>query len=279
MTIYVEGSFDVDIYCDVNGQWVSGHGDSPIEWSFTQSKIKASEQGLKTWSVKRQDEQLFSEEKDQAEWGRLQFTASGDVQHESGRSADLRRRFARTGTLQNENDGRFRQIMEDEPVFAFAKSFKLSNAKSSNSPNSDSVLFTISHVQDLVTQYASERGLTQMFPLWKSWFHDDEELIDFHYHDFDHAKALAANYWNSCASTHTSPVPTITLTLSLFPLVRSWARLASRARQRIHYCFSKRSHQMETAKLSMSSFQHSHSFCTPIPDGPLICSSHYSNTN
>ncbi|KAJ4304819.1 hypothetical protein N0V90_000347 [Kalmusia sp. IMI 367209] len=194
LTVYVEGSFDVDIYIDINGQWVSGYQDSAIEWTLTQQKAAGAVEGLKTWAVKRREQKIFNEEKDQAEWGQLHFTAPDDVRHESGNSAELRQRFARTGTLKNDNDRRFRPIMEDEPVFAFSKSFQLSKSASSDSPGSDSVLFTISHVQDVVTQYASERGLTQMFPLWKSWFHNEEELISFHYLDFDNAKALAANY-------------------------------------------------------------------------------------
>jgi hypothetical protein len=33
-----------------------------------------------------------------------------------------------------------------------------------------------------------------MRPLWKSWFPKDEKLIQFHYHDFSTASALASNY-------------------------------------------------------------------------------------
>ena len=41
---------------------------------------------------------------------------------------------------------------------------------------------------------ASARGLTFMRPLWKSWFPQDAELVQFHYSDFAEAKALASNY-------------------------------------------------------------------------------------
>ncbi|KAJ4360907.1 uncharacterized protein N0V89_001476 [Didymosphaeria variabile] len=192
VTVYVEGSFDVNIYMDVNGQWVSGFSDSQIDWALSQQKASGDIEGLKTWTLKRRDQIVFAEEKDQAEWGQLHFTAPDDVRHESGASEKLRQRFARTGTLQNEVDGDSpRAINKDEPVFAFSKSFELGN---STSPGSDSVLFTISHVQDEVTQFASERGLTRMLPLWKSWFHTEKDLLRFHYLDFANAKALAANY-------------------------------------------------------------------------------------
>lgn len=80
--------------------------------------------------------------------------------------------------------------MQEEPVFAFAKSFNLKNSSSL----SDSVMFTIAHVQDPVVQFAAARGLTFMRPLWASWFPGVEELLSFHYMDFHNAFALASNY-------------------------------------------------------------------------------------
>jgi hypothetical protein len=123
-----------------------------------------------------------------------------DVRHESGTSALLRQRFSRTGTLQNENDNHFRGIMDQEPVFAFAKSFHLnltsksSSSTPSNSPQSDSVTFTIAHTQDPVVQFAAARGLTFMKPLWASFFESTEKLLAFHYLDFRNANKLASNY-------------------------------------------------------------------------------------
>ncbi|KAB2108889.1 putative glutaminase [Alternaria gaisen] len=197
LSIHVQGSFDVNIYVDVNGQWVSGKRESLIEWGLFQHVAPGLNDRLKTWQVKRQVEQLFTETNDQPEWGQLHFTGPVDARHESGTSALLRQRFARTGTLQNEVDGNFRGVMDEEPVFAFSKAFKLANsstAASSSGSNSDSILFTIAHIQDPVTQYASARGLTFMRPLWKSWFPQDDKLIQFHYGDFAMASSLASNY-------------------------------------------------------------------------------------
>ena len=112
------------------------------------------------------------------------------MRHESGTSGLLRPRFARTGTLQNTIDDDFRGIMQEEPVFAFSKSFHLSNSSSL----SDSVMFTIAHIQDPVVQFAAARGLTFMRPLWASWFPSVEKLLSFHYMDFHNAFALASNY-------------------------------------------------------------------------------------
>ncbi|KAL1296952.1 hypothetical protein AAFC00_004555 [Neodothiora populina] len=204
LSIYVTGSFDIDVYVDVNGQWVSGDRESEITWALEENDAEEKAKKLKTWTVKRRDELLFTENGDRAEWGTLRFTGPADVRHECGTSALLRQAFSRTGTLQDQVDSDFREIMDEEPVFAFAKSFKLaSNSSDLNTSKSDvtsdSVLFTVAHIQDPVTQYASARGLTNMRPLWKSWYYTDEELTTFHYHDFKQASALAQNYSDQLA--------------------------------------------------------------------------------
>jgi hypothetical protein len=176
----------VDIYLDVNGQWVSGNRGNKITWSFENTALGGPAEQLKTWKIQREEQQLFTEFNDRAEWGSLYFSAPWNVNYEAGTSAHLRQRFARTGTLQNEVDHRFRGIMEDEPVFAFSKSFNLNGT--------ESLTFTIAHVQDPVVQFASARGLTFMRPLWMSYFFEVTKLLTFHYLDFDHAKELANAY-------------------------------------------------------------------------------------
>ncbi len=74
MTVHVSGSFNIDIYVDVNGQWVSGNRASEIVWEFSQQEL-AEDKGLKTWKIRRETEQLLSEWHDQAEWGTLHFSA------------------------------------------------------------------------------------------------------------------------------------------------------------------------------------------------------------
>lgn len=83
--------------------------------------------------------------------------------------------------------------MDEEPVFAFAKSFHL-NSSLSSGPSTDSVMFTIAHIQEPVVQFAAERGLTFMRPLWSSWFPSIQKLLAFHYMDYHSAFKLAGNY-------------------------------------------------------------------------------------
>ncbi|KAF3934547.1 hypothetical protein ABW19_dt0208723 [Dactylella cylindrospora] len=105
----------------------------------------------------------------------------------------MRQRFAAGKSLRNVVDTRFRSVMDSEPVFAFSKSFSLSsNSSESSTPKHASAIFTISHVQDPVTQFYSARGMTHMRPLWKSYFEDDFDLIHYHYHDYDSVTEEAA---------------------------------------------------------------------------------------
>lgn len=193
LTVHVKGSFNLDIYLDVNGQWVSGNRGSKIEWDLHESHEKNARK-LKTWRVKRSNEELFTERQDRAEWGTLHFTGPAHANHECGTSGLLRQRFSRTGSLKNEIDDSFREIMDEEPVFAFSKSFNLSGSGYADDVVEESILFTITHIQDPVTQFASSRGLTMMRPLWMAYFFTNDALISFHYEDFKHAFALALDY-------------------------------------------------------------------------------------
>ncbi|KAL8706596.1 MAG: hypothetical protein Q9225_007934 [Loekoesia sp. 1 TL-2023] len=74
LTVHVKGGFNVNIYVDINGQWVSGNRGSRIVWELDQRQLGDSNKGLKAWKIRRETELLLSEERDQAEWGTLHFT-------------------------------------------------------------------------------------------------------------------------------------------------------------------------------------------------------------
>jgi hypothetical protein len=68
LTVHVSGSFDIDVYIDLNGLWVSANRGNEIVWELSHSQTSSSK-GLKTWKVKRRVEQLLSEDADRGEWG------------------------------------------------------------------------------------------------------------------------------------------------------------------------------------------------------------------
>ncbi|KXJ92772.1 hypothetical protein Micbo1qcDRAFT_145838 [Microdochium bolleyi] len=193
LNVYVEGSLDVSIFIDINGEFVSGHRDSQITWDFTKTKGSKHAKPIKTWSFTRKTEQMLTEAWDKAEWGTLHFSGPDDIEHQSGEISSICREFAETSSLKNHNDEAHRGIFEQEPVFAFAKTFKLAK-KAGNGTASDSALFTMALVQDPVIQFASARGLTMMRPLWASYFSSVEQMLEYHYNDFETATHLAENY-------------------------------------------------------------------------------------
>ncbi len=153
IVIYVNGGFDIDIYIDINGEWVSGDNNE-ITWELANTHLPddPNARPLKTWQIRRAEEQLFTEIRDRGEWGTIQFTGPPDVTHEAGSSALVRQRFSRTGTLQNADQGGFRRILDDEPVFAFSKSFKLNETTTISATPTENVMFTIAHIQDPIVQ-------------------------------------------------------------------------------------------------------------------------------
>ncbi|KAF3491576.1 glutaminase [Arthroderma uncinatum] len=201
VTVHVEGNMNVNIYMDMNGEWVTGDRGSALVWKMENIVDAKKEKALYQWQVSKKTEQLLTEYQDRSEWGSLHFLAPQGVRYESGTSMTLRTRFARTGVLQNMNDERFRTVMDDEPVFAYAKPFILNGTD--DKPNvdiiNDEVTFTIAHIQDPVVQFASARGLTLMKPLWKSWFPDVKSLLYFHFFDFNKAKTLVYKYSDQLA--------------------------------------------------------------------------------
>lgn len=209
LTVHVEGTFDVNVYIDVNGEWVTGNRDNDIEWRLehAEPKSEAAHKApeIKSWKIQRRTQQILSEFADRAEWGTLYFSGPSHVDHQSGISANLRKHFAQTGTLGNTVDDKFRRVMDEEPVFAFAKSFRLTSGGSFDPGDGrprqsmadikkDSAMFTFALVQDPVVQFAAARGLTQMRPFWMASFTTGVDMVRHHYLDFDRASALAGNY-------------------------------------------------------------------------------------
>lgn len=116
--------------------------------------------------------------------------AAQDAKWEGGSAVDTRRKFARESRLSNSKDDNFRNIGDNEPVFAFHQAFKLGSSGAKNA----STLFTIAHIQDEIIQFASARGLTLMRPLWKSWFLEEAQVLMFHYGDYKTAVAQSTDY-------------------------------------------------------------------------------------
>lgn len=188
-TIIVEGSTKVNVYSDVNGEWVSGNPDSKIHWDLGDVAQPSTRSSSKSWQVSRDEQQLFTETRDRSEWGTLYFTGPALAYHQAGSATSLRQRFAETGQLSGDVSKSFRRINENEPAFAFSMPLNPSSGTGVATAQ-----FTIALVQDPVVQFAAARGLTLMRPLWSSFIPDPSEMVRFHYADFHAASKLSTNY-------------------------------------------------------------------------------------
>ncbi|KAJ5386597.1 hypothetical protein N7509_009138 [Penicillium cosmopolitanum] len=194
VTIDVRGDTNVNVYMDIDARWVTGDHGTKINWAWDTINVQdktSKSPALQRWQIRREQELHLSEIRDRAEWGTLHFTGPANARFQSGEAAKVRRSFAKTGSLTNENDDDFRSIDDRSPVFSFSQSFNLGH---SAKKSSESVTFTLALIQIPVVQYAAARGLTMMRPLWESWFPTTEELLTFHYNDHAVAASLASNY-------------------------------------------------------------------------------------
>ncbi|KAL9056808.1 MAG: hypothetical protein Q9162_002679 [Coniocarpon cinnabarinum] len=195
INVEAKGSFDVALYMDVNGDFVSGDPSHHISWYL--QTVEFDENGaLWTWQIQRRFEEPFVEYYDRSEWGRLHFTGPPDAKYECGDSHHVRQAFAKHNGLRDRFERNYRGIRDNEPAFAFSKTLHLSSADA----NKSETLFTIAHIQDEIVQFASERGLTLMRPLWKSWFSSEWALLMFHYLDYHTAARQARAYSSRLAA-------------------------------------------------------------------------------
>jgi hypothetical protein len=91
--------------------------------------------------------------------------------------------------------------MNEEPAFAFAKHFDLSNS----TEREQSSLFTLAHIQDPITQFSGEEGRKAMRPLWIEKYKSVSDLLNFHYDDYATAYALGQAYADK-VNTHARQV-------------------------------------------------------------------------
>lgn len=120
-----------------------------------------------------------------------------NVYYQAGLSSKLRKRFARTGYVENTQEKKFRGIMDDEPVFAFVKHFPLGSQSRRGKVTKvikDSVLYTLTYIHDPTVKYASSKGHKEMPPYWSHYFNSAHDLLRWHYQNFERATAQSRAY-------------------------------------------------------------------------------------
>lgn len=159
-------------------EWASGDRASVAQWDYGVAENVAYHK------IFKQTPAVFSEARDQAEWGNWYFAtdASDSLTYQSGSDVNVREAFARDGRLKNEKDPNFRPINQDWPVFGYA--VNLGDVGS----ETKSALFSLGVCQEEPLQFASAEGYGPIQALWKDFFPDDLAALTFFHKDFGTAQ-------------------------------------------------------------------------------------------
>ena len=149
-------------------EWVSGDRTSTAEWAYN-----TTSDGIAYHQVYKQDQYLFTENSNQAEWGYWYWAtkSTSGLTYESGQDAVVRAAFVSSGKLANTQDTDFRAINDDWPVFGLA--VDLGNVGTTGVDT----LFTLSLAQEYAIKFTGANGTVSLPSLWTSYFWSDIEAV------------------------------------------------------------------------------------------------------
>ncbi|BCS22855.1 glutaminase GtaA [Aspergillus puulaauensis] len=177
-------SHNVQVYADISAEWVSGDRSAIAQWDYG-----VTGDGVAYHKVHRQTPLLFSENRDQAEWGDWYWATDNGagLTYQAGADVDVRGAFASNGRLSNTNDAGYRAISDNWPVFGFAHDL-------GSIQSSIGVLFSIGLTQPEAIQYTgSSDTLSPVSSLWTSYFSTGLDALNFFHHDYQEANSLSSD--------------------------------------------------------------------------------------
>jgi hypothetical protein len=147
-------------------EWISGDRDAIAQWDFGVANNTAYHQ------VYRQEQLLFSESSEQADWGNWYWATenTSNLTHQSGSDVDVRGAFEKNGKLDNTNDTNFRAIQDSFPVFGFSNDLGSITATTK-------LVYTLGLTQDLAVQFDGSDGVVSVPSLWKSYFATELDAV------------------------------------------------------------------------------------------------------
>jgi hypothetical protein len=122
--------------------------------------------------VYRQEQLLFSETNQQADWGYWYWaTKNGPrLNYRSGQDVVVRGAFASNGSIGDSSDTNFRPINQDWPVFAFSSDL-------GRITRPTSTLYTLGLAQEEALQFDGEIGIVPLTSLWTSYFSSETDAV------------------------------------------------------------------------------------------------------
>ncbi|KAI1616235.1 hypothetical protein EDD36DRAFT_450508 [Exophiala viscosa] len=185
---------DVQLYSDVNGNWVAPEGNKTLNWDLYRNTMSINGSGnatdspnlLYTWLFNLSSQYQFAEESQLPLWGNFSYTTcpgqASNFSFQSGYSANLRFNYIMQHYLADNVDSDYRGAQEMEPVFAFAHDF--------GSTSSATVRYTLGSSQTPIMRYLTSSGIQALQPWWANCYGDLFSMIAYHYNDYDSAAAL-----------------------------------------------------------------------------------------
>lgn len=150
---------DVEVYCDVTGQWAIGGEPEAISWKSTATRSRH-------FSVSFASQRPLGETDEMAMWGEAVFSSAprgSSLTYEVGSGRAVRAAFAASGRLGNEAGGH-----SVNPVFAFSRRI----GKVGSRPHETH--FALGHFETPSLMYLG----TPLAPLWKKYWRSWQAAVD-----------------------------------------------------------------------------------------------------
>ncbi|CAI6341238.1 unnamed protein product [Periconia digitata] len=219
---------DVQLYTDISAEWVSGDSESVAQWD------SGEVDGIAYHKVWKQNQQLFHEINDRAEWGNWYYaTDAAGHTRQSGRDETVRGIFRDSGELQGSKDTNYRPINNDYPVFGFAVDL----GSIGSSPVS--TLFTITLAQETAIQFLGADGLKNVPSLWTDYFDDELAALSFFYKDYPESDKLSTELDNKVATDSKAAAGDNYLILTSLAVRQAFGATQLVGTQDKHYLFLK----------------------------------------
>ncbi|CAM0136248.1 unnamed protein product [Umbelopsis sp. WA50703] len=169
-------SHTVQVYSDISGEWASNDVSQDITWSMS------NDGNVNIWAAEMASQAQFAENSDYPTWGQSVIAAGTSAKYASGQDIVIRNSFISSGTLGNTNDGNFRCVSCDWPVFAFT--YSLGTVTSTTSA---AVEYVVGHVRPQNIQFLG----TAKNAYWMNYWSNANDMINFFYGDLSTAQSRA----------------------------------------------------------------------------------------
>lgn len=146
---------------------MAGDPNSVAQWDYD-----LTSDSVAYHKVYRQDQLVFSETNQQADWGYWYWATknASNLSFQSGSDTTVRGSFKGNGTLPNTKDSNFRPINQQYPVFGFS-----SDLGSVSAPVN--TLYTLGLTQEQAIQFDGELGVVPLNSLWTSYFASETDAV------------------------------------------------------------------------------------------------------